>query len=183
MWFYFLENKQKFFNILGAFLTFVQTQFTCKIKIFHSDGGTQFLNKRVHTLLMEIRTRGNQDTSSLILPKRELAMLFNTCSLTSLWVDPIQHHHLCHQSSVLPTSRSQDTLRACTTKLYMLFFHGFVYRFFHYLHNQSAIKLSQHSLVFSNDTSPFMFKLQSQVLYLSVSINSIVLTENDSSYS
>lgn len=51
-WFYPLTHKSDFAQTLENFLTFVQTQFSCKVKTFQSDGGTEFLNHQVqHTFL------------------------------------------------------------------------------------------------------------------------------------
>lgn len=52
-WFYPLKHKSGFFQVFTAVLSFVQTQFSCKVKEFQSDGGTEFLNQRVKHLLVE----------------------------------------------------------------------------------------------------------------------------------
>lgn len=48
-WFYPLKAKSDYFVVLNSYLNFVQTQFSCKVKTFQSDGGTEFLNHRVST--------------------------------------------------------------------------------------------------------------------------------------
>lgn len=50
-WFYPLQTKFGLYVILDVFLKFVQTQFSRKVKVFQTDGGTEFLNHRVRTLL------------------------------------------------------------------------------------------------------------------------------------
>lgn len=49
-WFYPLKAKSDFFDTLKVFLLFVQNQFSTKVKVFQSDGGTEFVNNRVHKL-------------------------------------------------------------------------------------------------------------------------------------
>lgn len=51
MWFYPLKTKSGFHVVFKDFLKFVQTQFSSKIKVFQSDGGTEFLNHHVRRLL------------------------------------------------------------------------------------------------------------------------------------
>ncbi|GKB35432.1 retrovirus-related pol polyprotein from transposon TNT 1-94 [Tanacetum coccineum] len=50
-WFYPMKAKSDFYNVFVAFVALVQTQFSCKIKVFQSDGGTEFTNNQVRTLL------------------------------------------------------------------------------------------------------------------------------------
>lgn len=52
-WFYPLKVKSDFYGVLLAFVNMVQTQFSSKIKMFQSDGGTEFVNERVRKLFME----------------------------------------------------------------------------------------------------------------------------------
>ncbi|KAJ0446564.1 putative RNA-directed DNA polymerase [Helianthus annuus] len=52
-WFYPLKRKSDFFDILKVFLAFVQTQFGTKLKVFQSDGGTEFVNARVKNPFLE----------------------------------------------------------------------------------------------------------------------------------
>lgn len=42
----------EFLNLLKAFIAFLQTKFSYKIKAFKSDGGTEFTNIHVHAFLM-----------------------------------------------------------------------------------------------------------------------------------
>ncbi|KAI3694071.1 hypothetical protein L1987_77030 [Smallanthus sonchifolius] len=46
-WFYPLKAKSEFFVILTSFLTFVQNQLSTNVKVFQSDGGTEFTNHQV----------------------------------------------------------------------------------------------------------------------------------------
>ena len=48
--FYPLKAKFDFYGALESFVAVVQTQFSCKIKVFQSDGGTEFTNTRVRSL-------------------------------------------------------------------------------------------------------------------------------------
>ncbi|KAI3510913.1 hypothetical protein L1887_18051 [Cichorium endivia] len=50
-WFYPLKTKSGFHVVFGNFLNFVQTQFSTKVKVFQSDGGTEFLNHNVRKFL------------------------------------------------------------------------------------------------------------------------------------
>lgn len=52
-WFYPLRLKSDFPNVLKAYMHLVQNQFSCKIKTFQSDGGTEFINHKVRALFEE----------------------------------------------------------------------------------------------------------------------------------
>lgn len=47
IWFYPLKHKFDFSIVLKTFLAIVQTQYSCRVEVFQSDGGTEFLNKQV----------------------------------------------------------------------------------------------------------------------------------------
>ena len=49
-WLYPLKAKSDFSRVLVGFLNMVQTQFSRKIKIFQSDGGTEFFNHHVKSI-------------------------------------------------------------------------------------------------------------------------------------
>ncbi|KAJ0614260.1 putative RNA-directed DNA polymerase [Helianthus annuus] len=49
-WFYPLKAKSDFYNILVNFLNLVQNQFSCSVKVFQSDGRTEFTNNRVQQM-------------------------------------------------------------------------------------------------------------------------------------
>ncbi|KAJ9544289.1 hypothetical protein OSB04_023996 [Centaurea solstitialis] len=98
-WFYPMKHKSDFFQVLAAFLRFVQTQFSCKVKVFQSDGGTEFTNHRVRSLLVENGTHhrlscpytpqqnGRAERKHRHVTETGLAMLFNANAPSSLWVD------------------------------------------------------------------------------------------------
>ena len=50
-WLYPLKAKSDFVDVFEIFIAFVETQFSSKIKVFQTDGGTEFLNNRVKGLL------------------------------------------------------------------------------------------------------------------------------------
>lgn len=52
-WFYPLKLKPEFPSILKYFMLFVQTQFSCKLKVSQSDGGKEFLNKQVQAIFFD----------------------------------------------------------------------------------------------------------------------------------
>ncbi|GJW06274.1 retrovirus-related pol polyprotein from transposon TNT 1-94 [Tanacetum coccineum] len=49
-WFYPLKTKSGFYTVLSAFIKLVQTQLSRKIKVFQSDGGTEFVNHTVRKI-------------------------------------------------------------------------------------------------------------------------------------
>ena len=51
--FYPLKAKTGFYAVLESFIKLVQTQFSRKIKVFQSDGGTEFVNKIVRNIFAE----------------------------------------------------------------------------------------------------------------------------------
>lgn len=74
------------------FVALVQTQFSCKIKIFQSDGGTEFTNDRVRTLLSKIGTHHRlscpytpQQNGRAYITEIGLAMMFNAHVPVTLW--------------------------------------------------------------------------------------------------
>lgn len=48
-----MKHKYDFATFLKTFLAFVQTQLSCNVKVFQSDGGTKFLNNQVKNLIVE----------------------------------------------------------------------------------------------------------------------------------
>lgn len=52
-WLYPLTTKSDVSVVLSAFFAFVQTQSSSKVKIFQSDGGTEFLSSWIQPLFME----------------------------------------------------------------------------------------------------------------------------------
>ncbi|KAJ9542859.1 LOW QUALITY PROTEIN: hypothetical protein OSB04_029365 [Centaurea solstitialis] len=53
VWFYPLQLKSDFYKVLLHFSTFVKTQFERQIKVFQSDGGTEFTNNKVKTFFSD----------------------------------------------------------------------------------------------------------------------------------
>lgn len=98
-WFYPLKLKSDFYDVFRAFLTFVQTQFSCKLKAFQTDGGTEFMNHRVRDLLISngtnhrvscphtLQQNGRAKRKHRHLTETGLAMLFNASAHASYWVD------------------------------------------------------------------------------------------------
>nr|KAJ0193381.1 hypothetical protein LSAT_V11C800390800 [Lactuca sativa] len=97
-WFYPLKTKSDFPTILDVFLKFVQTQFSCKIKVFQSDGGTEFLNHNVQRILTDNGTfhrvsclytpqqNGRVEHKHRHIVETGLAMMFNGHIPPSYWV-------------------------------------------------------------------------------------------------
>lgn len=52
-WLYLLKNKLDFYTVFEMFITFMENQFSSKIKTFRSDNGTEFVNNHVKTLLQK----------------------------------------------------------------------------------------------------------------------------------
>ncbi|KAJ0799808.1 putative RNA-directed DNA polymerase transcription factor Lambda-DB family [Helianthus annuus] len=98
-WLYPLRAKSDFFNALSIFVPFVQTQFSTKIKVFQSDGGTEFTNNRVRILFEQNGTQhrmscpytpqqnGRVERKHRHVVETGLAMLFNAKLPTKYWVD------------------------------------------------------------------------------------------------
>ncbi|KAJ9555163.1 hypothetical protein OSB04_009777 [Centaurea solstitialis] len=98
-WFYPLKSKSEVFTVLSSFVTFVQTQFSRKLKAFQSDGGTEFLNSRVHAFFVQNGTHhrtscpytpqqnGRAERKHRHLTETGLALLFNAHAPASFWVD------------------------------------------------------------------------------------------------
>ncbi|KAJ9542436.1 hypothetical protein OSB04_028942 [Centaurea solstitialis] len=91
--------KYDFYHILMVFIKLVQTQFSCKIKIFQSDGVTEFVNYKVRSLFEENGTlhrlscsympqqNGMVERKHRHIVETGLAMLFNTKLPPSFWLD------------------------------------------------------------------------------------------------
>ncbi|KAJ0726006.1 putative RNA-directed DNA polymerase [Helianthus annuus] len=98
-WFYPLKTKTGFYTVLPVFIKLVQTQFSRKIKIFQSDGGTEFVNHTVRKIFEENGTfhryscpytpqqNGRAERKHRHIVETGLAMLFNSRVPTSYWVD------------------------------------------------------------------------------------------------
>ncbi|KAD6795087.1 hypothetical protein E3N88_05983 [Mikania micrantha] len=98
-WLYPLHTKSEFFDALSIFVTFVQTQFSRKIKVFQSDGGTEFVNHRVRKLFEQNGTlhrlscpytpqqNGRAERKHRHIIETGLAMMFNAQMPSAYWVD------------------------------------------------------------------------------------------------
>lgn len=96
-WFYPLKKKSDFYNVLESFVALVQTQFTCKLKVFQSDGGTEFTNGRVKSLFSSNETHhrmscpytpqqnGKAEYKHRHIIETGLAMMFNSHIPATLW--------------------------------------------------------------------------------------------------
>lgn len=98
-WFYMLKHKSEVSTVLEVFIQFVQTQFSSKIKIFQSDGGTEFVNHKVRTLFENNGTfhrlscpyipqqNGRAERKHRHVVETGLAMMFNASLPLLYWVD------------------------------------------------------------------------------------------------
>ncbi|KAK9047921.1 hypothetical protein SSX86_033117 [Deinandra increscens subsp. villosa] len=98
-WIYPLRLKSEFFEALNIFLKFVQTQFERKVKVFQSDGGTEFTNQKVQKLFENNGTfhrfscpytpqqNGRVERKHRHIVETGLAMLFHSKLNPNLWVE------------------------------------------------------------------------------------------------
>ncbi|KAK9049437.1 hypothetical protein SSX86_031595 [Deinandra increscens subsp. villosa] len=98
-WIYPLKTKSDFFLALQIFLNFVQTQFSTKLKVFQSDGGTEFTNKKVQQLFETNGTlhriscpytpqqNGRVERKHRHIVETGLTMLFHSKLNPNLWVE------------------------------------------------------------------------------------------------
>lgn len=98
-WFYPLCNKNGFYAVLKNFIRLVQTQLSCKIKVFQSDGGGGFFNHTVrgifeeHDIFHQLscphtpQQNGRAERKHRHIVEVVLAMLFHVHVPTSYWVD------------------------------------------------------------------------------------------------
>lgn len=96
-WFYPMKAKSDFSKVLATFVALVQTQFSCKIKIFQSDGGTEFTNNHVQALLSQNGTHhrlscpytpqqnGRAERKHRHLTETGLAIMFNAHVPAIFW--------------------------------------------------------------------------------------------------
>ncbi|GJX90099.1 retrovirus-related pol polyprotein from transposon TNT 1-94 [Tanacetum coccineum] len=158
-WFYPLKTKSGFFEVLVNFLKFTQTQFTCKLKVFQSDGGAEFLNSRVRQLLLDNGTHhqmscpytpqqnGRVERKHRHLTETGLAMLFGANAPATFWVHAFSS--AAHIINRLPTR-----LLLHKSPFEVLFnsvpsynnFKVFECRVFPYLRPYSAHKLAARSI-------------------------------------
>ncbi|GJW31652.1 retrovirus-related pol polyprotein from transposon TNT 1-94 [Tanacetum coccineum] len=98
-WLYPLSRKSDVYKAIEVFILFVQTQFSCKIKVFQSDGGTEFVNHRVRDLFEANGTlhrlscpytppqNARAERKHRHIVETGLAMLFNANLPSIFWVD------------------------------------------------------------------------------------------------
>ncbi|KAK9078295.1 hypothetical protein SSX86_002352 [Deinandra increscens subsp. villosa] len=98
-WLYPLKTKNEFANALQVFMTFAQTQFSRKIKIFQSDGGTEFINSKVREIFEANGTlhrtscpytpqqNGRVERKHRHIVETGLSMLFQSKLNPNLWVE------------------------------------------------------------------------------------------------
>ncbi|GJS69024.1 retrovirus-related pol polyprotein from transposon TNT 1-94 [Tanacetum coccineum] len=103
-WFYPLKTKSGFYTVLSAFIKLVQTQLSRKIKVFQSDGGTEFVNHTVRKFFEDNGTlhrlscpytpqqNGRAERKHRHLVETGLAMLFHAHVPASYWVEALVHH-------------------------------------------------------------------------------------------
>lgn len=96
-WFYPLKVKSDFYHVLESFVALVQTQFSCKVKVFQSDGGTEFTNGRVRTFFNKNGTHhrmscpytpqqnGRAERKHRHITETGLAMMFYAHIPAQLW--------------------------------------------------------------------------------------------------
>ncbi|KAK1417226.1 hypothetical protein QVD17_26351 [Tagetes erecta] len=98
-WLYPLKTKTEFYTVLQTFLRLVQTQLSRKVKVFQSDGGTEFTNKIVQKFFNENGTfqrfscpytaaqNGRAERKHRHIVETGLAMLFHARVPITHWVD------------------------------------------------------------------------------------------------
>lgn len=98
-WCYPLKTKTGFYSVLPIFLNLVQTQCSRKVKVFQSDGGTEFVNHTVRKIFEDNGTfhrfscpytpqqNGRAERKHRHIVETGLAMLFNAHIPASYWVD------------------------------------------------------------------------------------------------
>ena len=96
-WLYPLQKKSDFYDVLEAYIALVQTQFSCKIKTFQSDGGTEFVNTRVRSIFLNNGTHhrmscpytpqqnGRAERKHRHITETGLAMMFHSNVPATLW--------------------------------------------------------------------------------------------------
>ncbi|KAJ9538664.1 hypothetical protein OSB04_031397 [Centaurea solstitialis] len=158
-WLYPLKLKFEIYSALEVFMKFVQTQFSSKINVFQSDGGTEFLNHKVRTLFESNGTlhrvscpytpqqNGQAERKHRHVVETGLAMMFNAHLPSSYWVDAFSS--AVYIINRLPTSTLQgkspfELLYSQTPNYHT--FRAFGCRVFPYLRDYSENKLSPRSL-------------------------------------
>ncbi|GKE23589.1 putative RNA-directed DNA polymerase, partial [Tanacetum coccineum] len=98
-WLYPLKTKTGFYTVLTTFIKLVQTQCSRKIKVFQSDGGTEFVNQIVRKIFDDKGTLhrfsclhtpqqiGRVERKHRHIVETGLAMLFNAHVPPTYWID------------------------------------------------------------------------------------------------
>ncbi|KAJ0550750.1 putative RNA-directed DNA polymerase [Helianthus annuus] len=98
-WLYPLKTKTGFYSVLPAFIKLVQTQCSRKIKVFQSDGGSEFVNHTVRKIFEDNGTfhryscpytpqqNGRAERKHRHIVETGLAMLFNAHIPACYWED------------------------------------------------------------------------------------------------
>lgn len=157
-WLYPLHYKFDFFDIYVQFKSFVENQFGTTLKVFHSDGGTEFTKKRVqdHLKLHGIRhimscpytpaQNGRAERKHRHITEIGLAMLFHSHMPTGFWLDAfsVAVYIINLLPSPLLESKSPFEIVYGTTPHYSNF-HPFGCRVFPCLRDYATHKLSPRS--------------------------------------
>lgn len=98
-WLYPLRRKYEFYNVFLQFQKFVETQFSVKIKVFQTDGGTEFTNKRLQAHLLDCgihhqlscpstaEQNGRAERKHRHITETGLSMLFHTAVPLCYWLE------------------------------------------------------------------------------------------------
>ncbi|KAJ9552406.1 LOW QUALITY PROTEIN: hypothetical protein OSB04_016451 [Centaurea solstitialis] len=98
-WMFPLRAKSEFFNVFLQFQTFVENQFTCKIKVFQSDDGGEFTNARLQQHFQKCgihhamscpytpAQNGRAERKHRHITETGLAMLFHANAPSAFWLD------------------------------------------------------------------------------------------------
>ncbi|GKE47260.1 retrovirus-related pol polyprotein from transposon TNT 1-94, partial [Tanacetum coccineum] len=158
-WFYPLKTKSGFYTVLSAFIKLVQTQLSRKIKVFQSDGGTEFVNYTVQKFFEDNGTlhrlscpytpqqNGCAERKHRHLVETGLAMLFHAHVPASYWVDAFS-------SATYIINRLPTKLLGNHSPFELLYsrlpnytnFHAFGCLVYPYLRDYSAHKLAPRSI-------------------------------------
>uniref|UniRef100_A0A251TUQ9 Putative zinc finger, CCHC-type n=1 Tax=Helianthus annuus TaxID=4232 RepID=A0A251TUQ9_HELAN len=158
-WIYPLRLKSEFYKVLTIFMKFVQTQFSRKIKVFQSDGGTEFVNHNVRSLFEENGTfhrlscpytpqqNGRVERKHRHIVETGLAMMFNAKLPSKFWVDAFSSavYIINRLPTPLLNGKSPFEVLFSETPNYNVF-RAFGCRVFPYLRDYSEHKLAPRSI-------------------------------------
>lgn len=158
-WLFPLRQKSDFGNIFEQYQLFVENQFGCKIKVFQSDGGTEFTNRKlqshfrncgIHHIMSCPNTpsqNGRAERKHRHITETGLSMLFNSHAPSSFWLDAFS-------AAVYTINRLPTMVLDNKSPFEELFgqipdyanFHPFGCRVYPYLRDYSANKLAPRSI-------------------------------------